>query len=112
MQNTLQQLLREAIQIEDMISSHADADTLAGRVDAFLADLTVELVCEVPREELAPIFHRRFQLTVDDLRELSEVAIPLAIIRELVARHNLILHKSIHPNWSRFAALYRQGVYA
>ena len=67
---------------------------------------------EVEKGLLVPVFERRFALTMEDLSTLSQHAIPLAVMRELIARHHLILRKNSMRNWEKFSLRYHEAIFA
>ncbi len=81
------------------------------RLNTFLADALGSRE-EIPLEPLEPVFKRRYAICEKDLSQLDKRAVPLALIRELIAKHKLVIRRSEYPNWMGFVETYRNAIYA
>jgi hypothetical protein len=113
MSNQITHLIDEARDLNSLLSSLDGVgcrDAVVPILDSFLGDASKG--GEVSLEALKPVFESRFDFNERSLSRIREDAIPLALIRELVARHKIIITKKKYRNWSAFVQRYKHAVYA
>lgn len=79
-------------------------------INDFLGEMLSTNNEDASEEDLAPALSRRYDFNVEEFDDLPSVAVPLALVRELVARHHIIIKTSSHPNWGPFAQKYRAAI--
>lgn len=116
----IEQFVAQASILDEMITrkrkvNKAQRQLMDRQIDIafneFLANM-LSVTGNATEEKLAPALSRRYELSVSDFSDLHMVAVPLAIVRELVARHRVIIKSSTHPNWKLFAQRYKAAIHA
>ena len=87
-----------------------DCDDFARKLNDFLGSTAPDH--EISTDRLKPIFEKRFAISETDLSKLERDIVPLAIIRELIMRHNLVITRTDFSNWTSFVRSYRNAIYA
>jgi hypothetical protein len=110
--------LEEAVQLGFIAEEHAvsSGDERQALSESMHIRLDVLIECllshcpadvEVTVAEVRMVLEQHRDLTEAALADLDMRVIPLAIIRELVSRHKLVVHKSCLQAWPTFAQRYR-----
>lgn len=66
---------------------------------------------EVVAERLESVFHNRVSFDGNEIETLDHDVALFAVVRELIARHKLVIHKHSYPNWTDFVSQFRQAIF-
>ena len=114
--SNLRMIVNEARDI-DRLAGRCNEENLTVDCDDFFRKLNDFLGSAAPDHEIStarlkPIFEKRFAISETDLSKLEHDIVPLAVIRELIARHNLVIKRTDFSNWTSFVRSYRNAIYA
>lgn len=66
---------------------------------------------EVVAERLETVFHSRISFDGNEIENLDHDIALFAVVRELIARHKLVIHKHRYPNWADFVSQFKQAIF-